>query len=331
MQLLSRVLVRNDSGFAAFATVDPAVMGDINGNGALDVVDGSWVGQEANWYTTGKVAFNRAEIPDLPAGVVAEEPQGPDPFVSIPTSMTAQQGELIEVPINVDPADGLTSAQIYLGYDQSVLELLEVQKGTLTQNFNMFIYGATDGLLKIDLSGTQAVETGKGSIAVAVFRVKGLPTSGTTSLDLQWVNLNDGQLVLTPAPVAGADPTDGRIAFKAMEDVLTRNAALSTTNGVGVPVPYEKKAPKAETTGLVKWELPESAPAYSHAIPQDPQAVPGWVKDFVISLADYEKEPNSHIRVNMPASEPDSEGQVNEAMQLSQLSENLIDTLEIFW
>ena len=332
MQLLSRVLVRNDSGFGAFATVDPAVIGDINGNGAVDVVDGSWIGQEANWYTTGKAAFNRAEIPDLPAGVVAEEPVGPDPFVSIPTSMTAQQGDLIEVPINVDPADGLSSAQIYLGYDTSVLELVEVQKGSLTQGFNMFIYGANDGVLKIDLSGVNPVSSGNGSIAVALFRVKGLPASGTTSLDLQWVNLNDGQLVLTPAPVAGADPTDGRITFHAQEDVLSRNTVISIGSSASGPTIVEKQAPKEEPAKLVKWELPESGQVYSHAIPQDSQGTaPNWVKDFVVSLADYDKDPNSHIRVQVPAAKADAEAQVDEVLQLSRLTENTIDTLEIFW
>ena len=329
-QLVGRVLVRNDSGFGAFATVDPALIGDINGSGAVDVVDGSWIGQEANWYTTGKAAFNRAEIPDLPAGVTASAPVGPDPFVSIPTSMTAYEGSIIEVPVNVDPADGLRSAQIYLGYDQSVLELVGVQKGSLTQQFNMFIYGANDGILKIDLSGVNPVSSGKGSIAVALFRVKGLPASGTTSLDLQWVNLNDGQLVLTPAPVVGADPTDGRITFQAQEDVLSRNTTI-VTGSEQAPL-GEKKSPKEEPAKLVKWELPESGQVYSHAIPQDSQgAAPNWVKDFVVSLADYDKDPNSHIRVQVPAAKADAEAQVDEVLQLSRLSENLIDTLEIFW
>jgi hypothetical protein len=106
--------------------------------------------------------------------------------------------------------------------------------------------------------------------------------------------------------------------------VLSRNAVPST--GSGQAALEEKKAPKAEPAALVKWELPQSGRVYSHAIPQDGQgAAPNRVKDFVASLADYERDPNSHIRVQAPAA------RVDEVLQLSRLAENATDSLEIVW
>jgi len=335
-QLVANVVVRRDSGFAAYGTVDPVLLADVNGSGALDSLDSSRILQEAAWYTTGKVSYNRAEIPDLPSGVTASEPVGPDPFVSIPTNLTARQGDLVAVPITVTPADGLTSAQIHLAYDPTVLRLEEVRRGDLTTDFNLFIYGANDGLLKIDLSGTTSVTSGSGGIALALFRVTGVPTAGTTTLDLQWVNLNDGHLVLTPAPVPGVDPTDGRIALSDTTQTADNwfgwgVTPETVTGGVGSllvspatdPVASKRAAKPEGAPGLVQWHIPPLPPGRHLTGPEKkPAAAPSWLTGFVTNLATAEDNPNARIKVAVP---PAESGRATLAM--GRLSEKLIDTL----
>jgi hypothetical protein len=76
-----RVAEGRDSGFAAFPRLDPVVLADIAGNGALDSADGHSILQEV-------VGFNRVEIPPLPGPVVLATPaplsvSGPMPLAGL--------------------------------------------------------------------------------------------------------------------------------------------------------------------------------------------------------------------------------------------------------
>jgi VCBS repeat-containing protein len=69
-QQIQRVLVKLDSGFAAYPNVDPLIVADINGSGTLTSIDASRVLQEVS-YLTGASSVDRLEIPAIPAGIGA--------------------------------------------------------------------------------------------------------------------------------------------------------------------------------------------------------------------------------------------------------------------
>jgi hypothetical protein len=50
-QRIQRVLVKLDSGFAAYANVDPLIIADINASGYLSSIDASRVLQEVSYLT----------------------------------------------------------------------------------------------------------------------------------------------------------------------------------------------------------------------------------------------------------------------------------------
>ncbi|MBA3014570.1 MAG: hypothetical protein FP815_06400, partial [Desulfobulbaceae bacterium] len=216
-QLASRVVVRLDSGFAAYPNVDPLIVADVNANAELNSLDSTTILREAAWYTTGNAAYNRLEIDPIPAGVVPIFFGGPDPKVTIPTTLTASKGSIIRVPINLEPlepASGLQAVEIRLSYDPQVLRIKSINRGTITSSFGSFISSDSNGILRIDTSSMLPLgELVAGTLAEIEFEVIGVPANGKSVLDLQWVNLNDGHMVLTPLPVPGADEADGQITI----------------------------------------------------------------------------------------------------------------------
>jgi len=72
-----------DAGFANFPTLDPAIVGDLNGSGGIDSGDAVVVLNARN--STGS---NPAFVPNYP-GVPSNIQAGPDPTLSIPTVLSA--------------------------------------------------------------------------------------------------------------------------------------------------------------------------------------------------------------------------------------------------
>ena len=64
-QLLQRVIVKLDTGFAAYPNVDPVVVGDIAGGGTLNSFDASFLAQEVS-FLNGSGTLDRPEIPPIP-------------------------------------------------------------------------------------------------------------------------------------------------------------------------------------------------------------------------------------------------------------------------
>lgn len=309
---VSGVAGRQRSGFATYATVDPVLIADINGNGRVESRDALLILNETGWALPGTFGVNVAAIPDIPEWVEPADPIGPDPLVSIPTTMTAALDELVTVPVLVDPADGLSSAQITLAYDAAVLELVEVRRGAWTENFGIFLYGAEDGLLKIDMNGdANSVDSGTGAIAQAVFRVIGLPATGSTTMDLQRVTLNDGQLVLTPVSVPGEDATDGRVTITATaqkteqfvvpvaEDGLRSVEEVSSISWQA-PVEAGGAPVNVAASGLIQWQIPVSVKNKAAGNVQKTLA-PRWMRGFATTLADEVANPNNRIKAMLPS------------------------------
>ena len=107
-----------DTGFSAYPLVDPVIVGDVNGNGRVDATDALLIQRKV-------VRLPVPELPDLPSPVPVVLPIGPDPALDIPDGLNVQAGQRITVPINLDTAEGLDSAQLQVRYDASALEVEE--------------------------------------------------------------------------------------------------------------------------------------------------------------------------------------------------------------
>jgi len=304
-QLASKVVAArlagaSQIGFAAYPNVDPTVVADVDANGVLNALDTTLILKEAAWYTTGNAAYNRPEIPPVPKGTTPIIFSGPDPKVTIPASLTATEGGTVTVPINIEPATGLEAAEIRLAYDPHVLRVKSIDRGSVTSAFDAFVSGENNGIIRIDTSSLQPLgEVATGTLAEIVFEVVGVPATGSSVLDLQWVSLNDGHMVLTPLPVVGADEADGQIAIAAAAEQSQQINPLFTW----VPARLATKA-AANGQEMSLIHMDEAPPSVGISRPATAKGggYSGWVKKFVdhASQSRVVKGPNAGIRVNLP-------------------------------
>ena len=92
--LVSRVQTNTDTGFAAYQTLDPIIIGGVDGNPTITTGDATLINQ----YASGQVVVR---IPSTPTGLSLVT-TGADPSLSIPTDLTATAGGTVVVPVNID-------------------------------------------------------------------------------------------------------------------------------------------------------------------------------------------------------------------------------------
>jgi hypothetical protein len=201
-QQLDRVIRRLDTGFGAFPLADPIVIADVNNTRDLNSADSLLLAR--------KVAGLTSTIPSIPGSISPLTAVGPDPLVDIPRDLTAQAGGLVTVPVRLDTAAYLESAQLNIGWDAGQLQLVEVRRGSLTEDFQWFVSDRQAGSLAVDMSRLAQMDGGQGTLLELVFRVA-TSARGSVGIDLQMARLNDTRLTLDPAPQVGADPTDGLV------------------------------------------------------------------------------------------------------------------------
>ena len=305
VEKIQRIVVQADTGFAAWSQIDPLIVADINASGAITSIDASRVFQELS-------GNDRPEIPPIPKGIGPITFNGPDPLVSLPQSLAAMAGSLVTVPVNLDDATGLESAQFRLAYDANALQLVEVRRGSLTQDFPWLIEKHDTNSVSLDLSGPQ-LAGGSGSLAELVFRVlPGAPA--TLALDLQSASLNTGWLTLNPAPQPGADATDGVVE-------VTRPAAqehtAETAATVGLAATQQDTGTKAGTAGTPRTEAkvgPADAPragAKPAATLPPPAGLPDGLAGLPPPVIDWdglldETGPAARPRTNRAAIKPNA-------------------------
>src|SRR3989442_6895411 len=203
-QRVLRLAVSLDSGLAPFLLGDPAVIADITGNALVSALDATRIFQEV-------VGIDRPEIPLLPG--VLTLVTGADPFVNIPTTLSGTPGSTVTAPIMIDNAAGLESVDVRLTYNASLLDVLAVRTGSVTAGATLLTNLNVPGVITAALALTTPRTAGAGSLIEIDYRIKSTATPGLTALNLTQVSLNEDGLVLTPAPVAGPDPTDGSITI----------------------------------------------------------------------------------------------------------------------
>lgn len=138
--------------------------------------------------------------------------------VSIPDDLSGQVGAEVSTPINIDTAAGVRGAEIRVSYDPDVfvLDAEDVVAGTSwgasSDTQVVANVDAEEGTVVIFISSSTELPSGPGSLAVLGFRIRdGVATDTESVIDLVEVRLNEGTIVVNPAPTAGADSTDGLI------------------------------------------------------------------------------------------------------------------------
>ncbi|MBK7675634.1 MAG: hypothetical protein IPJ27_13240 [Candidatus Accumulibacter sp.] len=310
-QQIQRVLVKLDTGFAAWPNVDPLLIADINGSGTLTSLDASRVLQEVS-YLTGASAIDRPEIPPIPAGIGPIHFAGPDPLVDIPVDAMADPGEVVTVPVRIDTAAGLESLQVRVAYDASRFELLAVRRGSVTGDFGWLVSGQQPGQLTVDMSRLAALADGTGTLLDIDLRVRADAMPGVSPSDLQYASLNDGRLTLGVLPVLGNDETDGRITVGGRVTSGTAQPAAALTPDdpphagpvllAGWPI-AQPGGRQAAVVPVIDLGGSFSVPlAVEQAIVADSRNKP-WLKDYLGNGGQTRKaSPNSALKVTIPVS-----------------------------
>ena len=299
LQRMLRVLSDLDTGFSAFQLADPVIVADVSGNGVFNSIDLTLLLREIS-------GIDQASIPPIPGGVTPLVQGGPDPYLSLPQSVSGRPGDVITVPVNLDTAAGLESAQLRLAYDASALEVVDVRLGGLTGGFEYLIRRNEPGVLHLDMTGSQALEGGAGSLVDIDVRIKPQAPPGVQAIDLQWAMLNDGGLTLNPAPQPGPDQADGSVVVQAAPSAkpaapapsrtLMQSAAFEPPRVAGAQRTGQSTAPAP----AIDWTA--RAPAFAIAPASSMRDSAPWTSDFVNSLGRSEEEanPNSKMRLKLP-------------------------------
>jgi hypothetical protein len=208
------------------------------GAGAISLSDQSALGK----YVGGSVV---AQIP-VYAGAPANIATGPDPTLSIPSTLhVGTDGSLI-VPVNLDdprPAGstGMTEATLALSYDPAIFSVSssDIQLGAVPASGSDWslqsVVDAATGQIGVTLwSSTPITSSAAGSLVTIDFHQSGLVAAGTTTIDLMssvdpeglasnglgviQTQIDDahGPYTLTPAPTDAYNPQiDGLVSLAA--------------------------------------------------------------------------------------------------------------------
>ncbi|PAY17735.1 fibronectin-binding protein [Rhodopirellula sp. SM50] len=160
--------------------------------------------------------------------------------VDIADDLTAAAASIVSVPVNIDDADGVRGAEIRLSYDSDLLDLeqADVTAGSVWDSGNdtqltVNVDDAT-GTIVIFVSSSSELTATAGSLVELQFTVDGDATVGTsTVLDLTSVVLNEGQLSVTPSPIAGDDETDGTLTIVASGSETISGFVFADANANG--------------------------------------------------------------------------------------------------
>lgn len=138
--------------------------------------------------------------------------------VSIPDDLSGKVAAIVSAPVNIDTAAGVRAAEIRLQYDTALLDLANdsVVVGSVWDGNNDTQVTAnvddSTGTVIIFVSSSTALSGVSGSLVRLNFTISSTATVGAIAeLDLTSVILNEGAVPVTPAPIVGADSTDGQI------------------------------------------------------------------------------------------------------------------------
>ena len=235
---LTQVLA-GGGGFAAYPLVNPYIVGNIVGAGAINSTDQSDLGK----YVGGSVV---AQMPTYPVGGPTNFATGPDPTLSIPSTLQVGSDGRLVVPVNIDdprPAgsEGMTEATLALTYDPTIFSVSssDIHLGSVPASGSGWslqsVVDAATGQIGVTIwSSTPISSSAAGSLVTIDFHQSGLVAAGTTTIDLvssvdpkglsanglgvihTQVDDAHGPYTLTPAPTNAYDPQiDGLVSLAA--------------------------------------------------------------------------------------------------------------------
>ena len=198
-----RVVGGADRSFAVWSGISPAIVADLNQDGALTVADAALVGS--------------ATLPAMPGGVTLVT-SSPAPFVSVPAVLSAAPGGTITAPLTISRAAILAQGSITLRYDPAALDLTAVRADPASG----LTVTAAPSNGSVTVTVRQAANGTSGVLALFDFNVHGTVQPGTAvKLDVTALSL-DGR-ALVPGPGSG-----GTLVV-AMDTADTAGDALSRT------------------------------------------------------------------------------------------------------
>ncbi|MGE3819041.1 MAG: cohesin domain-containing protein [Isosphaeraceae bacterium] len=223
--LANRVASSIDTGFSAYQMADPLLLADVNLSGNISGLDAVLINRFAASIPT-------PQIPNIPGGGVTVT--GPDPLVSLPRDLTVAAGGSVLVPVNLLHTDkipiGMGAVDLAISFDPAAFTVKGVKAGSLTGDFDTLWSVDADTGLIVFSSNRIAKPLGmnpgdSGTLAVIELVARPGATLGKQTINLldsvtsgggpRQTRLNDGQLLLVPAPTNAADdPVDGIVTIR---------------------------------------------------------------------------------------------------------------------
>jgi hypothetical protein len=162
--------------------------------------------------------------------------------VAVPPLSTTGPGAEVVVPITIDDASGVLSADLVLAYDRDVLQATNVYKAPLTWDMTLTSNLAVAGEVRISLFKTTPLGGGGGVVAWVSFLGVGAP--GTSS-PLTWLRheLNEGLIA--------SSSSDGQIDVVGAMAVLSLPDDANGAPGWTVKVPIRANP----ATGIIGLDL----------------------------------------------------------------------------
>lgn len=115
--------------------------------------------------------------------------------LSIP-NVSANRGELVEVPVLISNVSGIRSADFKVQYDSKLLEIQDVKIGDITNGFSIASNKNNLGEVIVSMASSTSVK-GSGTLAKLIFKV--LESELTTStLTLDGLSFNSGSIKVVP-------------------------------------------------------------------------------------------------------------------------------------
>ena len=264
-------------GFAAYPLADPSIIGDLNNNGNADSADVTLL----NSFLSGT---QHGQIPVPPAALAGFTVTGPDPALSLPTTLRAPLGGTVVVPVNIDNAHpdgstGATDAVLALKFNPQVFSVsaADVQLGSLTAGTGWqmtTVVNPQTGEIGIDIFGSSPIQTtASGSLVVISLHVRETAPIGSTGLTLvNQVNptsqrafvtsMGDGQgaLLLHQAmTTTGTEPgSPGLVTVTGGQSALVNGVEQPEGNQVTVSNSQVVATAVSDLTATVHSQLPTS-------------------------------------------------------------------------